>query len=399
VAHFVAKNVDVVLAANPTQGGLVSGGGINIPCNTPLNIAANASDNYVFVNWTEADVEISSEPEFTWLADRDYTLVANFLPLNFEIVVMADPPQYGTATGGGNYDYGTAITVRATEHEDYMFTCWTENGDTVSLSQDYTFTITQARTLVAHFDILTFKVTVSVNDAELGAATGGGKYDIAETVTVRALVEKGYRFLSWTENDTVVSTDWKYEFIVDRNRDLVAHFYALEFDDYAATLWDNTFMLDLKRFDNEHYTLPGCRWFKNGKQEIETHTIDEFSYSAGPKITDLLEKSPSWYMFQVTTQHGVLYSTKKEIEDYYFSHAPAMPDGLYVYPNPVIRGSAFRVEGAEAGSTIMVYNQYGLLVGSARAKEGFTTMRLNLPSGIYLIRADDKEAKVVVVNM
>jgi hypothetical protein len=104
-------------------------------------------------------------------------------------------------------------------------------------------------------------------------------------------------------------------------------------------------------------------------------------------------------MFQVNTHLGVLYSTKKEIENYDFNHAPAAPNGLYVYPNPVVKGCSFRIEGADSGCTIMVYNQYGVCVGSAIAKEEFTVMSLSLPSGMYLIRAENKEAKVVVVNM
>jgi uncharacterized repeat protein (TIGR02543 family) len=401
LAHFEEKNVDVTVIANPVEGGEVSGGGVDIPCNTPIPVKAVPYDNNIFINWTDAatgDVE-SWDLEFTFVANRTCTLMANFELINYRIDVIATPPQYGTVTGDGNYDYGTPIVVSALANEDYMFTCWTENGDTVSTSADYSFTVTGSRILLANFEILTFTVTLDVNNAEFGEVAGAGKYGKYDLVTVRAIVKTGYSFLSWTKNDVVVSKDWKYEFEITEDVDLVAHFYALEFDDYAATLWDNTFMLNLKRFDSEHYKLTGCKWFKDGRQEISTNTIDDYSYSAGPKSTDLLELAPTYYMFHVTTQYGVLYSTKKEIGYYNFNHPSKASGGLYIYPNPVIRGCSFRVEGADVGSTIKVYNQYGVCISSVIAQEEFTTLSLDLSSGIYLIRANDKEAKVVVVNM
>jgi hypothetical protein len=130
-----------------------------------------------------------------------------------------------------------------------------------------------------------------------------------------------------------------------------------------------------------------------------TNTIDEYSYSAGPRASDLLEKAPTYYMFQVNTPvHGLLYSTKKIITDYDFYHAPQRPNGLIVYPNPAVTGAPFTIEGAKAGATIFVYNQFGVCVGSTVAQEEATTLSVNLPTGIYLIRAENREAKIVIVN-
>jgi hypothetical protein len=71
---------------------------------------------------------------------------------------------------------------------------------------------------------------------------------------------------------------------------------------------------------------------------------------------------------------------------------------LTVYPNPAITGMPFMVEGAKPGVTIFVYNQFGVCVGSAVAQQEATPLAVSLPTGIYLIRADEKEAKIVVVN-
>jgi uncharacterized repeat protein (TIGR02543 family) len=400
-ANFEERYVDVFLVADPEAGGTVEGGGTGIPCNQIIPIKAEAKPNYNFVNWTEDGVEVSTNAIENYRASHNCTLTANFKPDNFTITVEARPKHCGTATGGGNYDFGEPATVTAAPHEDYRFVNWTEDGEEVSTEAIYTFIVERSRHLVANFDTLSYLVTVSVNNSDLGNAFETKRYYKNQRATVKAVPKIGYRFENWTreEDGVIISRDMQYSFTVTSDTNLVANFLVLEFDEYAATLWDNTFMLNLKKFDDEGFGVIGCKWFKNNKQEMETNTIDEYSYSAGPKITDLLEKAPTEYMFQVnTTAHGWLFSTKKVIDDYDFPHAPVKPNGLTVYPNPAVTGVAFTVEGAKAGATLMVYNQFGVCVGSAIAQEDATTLSLNLPTGIYLIRAEEKEAKIVVVN-
>jgi len=402
VAHFEKCDFDLTLAANPPEGGTVSGGGINIPCNKEVTLTATPNTGYNFKEWTDEAGELfSTEPEFVYKGTQNSAFTAHFEPEKYLISVFADPPQNGEVTGAGYYDYGQTATVTATAYDGFMFIHWTENGTEVSKQEVFSFTVTGSRTLVAHFDTLKFTVTVLVNDEYLGEATGGGVYAKNQKIKVKALPNKGYRFKNWTKENAEVSEERIYEFTVTEDVTLTANFYGLEFDEYAATLWDNTFMLDLKRFSEEpNLTLLGCKWFKNDKQVPQTNTIDEFSYSAGPKATDLLEKAPTYYTFHVNTkEHGELYSTRKVIEDYTLLHTPVNPSGLYVYPNPVLTGIAFTVEGATEGSTLYVYNQYGVCLTSAIAKAEATTLTLNIPSGIYLIRSsDNKEAKIVVVN-
>ena len=63
-----------------------------------------------------------------------------------------DPEGSGTASGAGTYQQGTSVTVTAAPGEGYNFVKWTENGQTVSESTSYTFTVTGDRTLTAVFE-------------------------------------------------------------------------------------------------------------------------------------------------------------------------------------------------------------------------------------------------------
>jgi hypothetical protein len=212
-------------------------------------------------------------------------------------------------------------------------------------------------------------------------------------VRVEAFANSCYRFANWTINGVVASTDNPYVFTVTKNTDLVANFYALDFDTYAPILWDNTFMLNLRKLREDGYEYTGCLWYKNGIEEKDTRTINEFSYSAGPYEGDLLELSPTYYMFElITKNYGNLCSSKKMIDKY------TLHSSMLAYPNPVQTGTSLTVVGFTPNTPIYIYNQYGACVGSSITSENATTLTLNYPPGIYLIRSNNKTAKVLIVK-
>lgn len=69
-----------------------------------------------------------------------------------------------------------------------------------------------------------YTINVSANIAEAGTISGGGEYQDGTSVTVTAIPNEGYKFISWTEDDEVVSEDSEYTFVVSEDRDLVANF-------------------------------------------------------------------------------------------------------------------------------------------------------------------------------
>jgi hypothetical protein len=399
MAHFETCAVDVNLVANPQGWGSVEGGGENIPCNKELLLKATpTAAHYSFKNWTEGTTVISTEAEFTFLADHTCALTANFTLKNYLITVAAEPSLNGNVTGGGPYDYGDTATVSASAVNGFMFTHWSEEGISVSTEKDYTFKVDKSRDLIAHFEKSFFIIDVIPNDSLYGSTFGSGKYELDQPVTAVATPFKGYLFSGWTINDTVVDINHIYEFPATRSITLVANFYGLDFDKYAATLWDNTFLLNLGKLEDEGYEITDCKWYKNNKELRETNTLDPFSYSAGPNQSDKLELAPTYYHFHLTTHNGMeLYSTKKVLQYYDYYPAPA-PNKLYVYPNPAESGMVFTVENATKGTLMQVYNQYGLCVKTLTTPDTTVTLSLNLPAGIYLIKNENKEAKVVITR-
>ena len=82
----------------------------------------------------------------TW--EGDFTVTANQI---YTVTATANNTNYGTVSGGGQYNYNQSCTVTATPADGYMFTNWTSNGSVVSTDATYTFNVTANTNLVANF--------------------------------------------------------------------------------------------------------------------------------------------------------------------------------------------------------------------------------------------------------
>jgi hypothetical protein len=84
-----------------------------------------------------------------------------------------------------------------------------------------------------------------------------------------------------------------------------------------------------------------------------------------------------------------------------YSFAPAnvqSGDELIVYPNPVSSGTPFTLEGVKKDDQIQIYNHVGSLVKTAIATDSKTSFTLNLPFGMYVIRANNKAVQIFITE-
>lgn len=213
----------ITVDINPEGAGVVTGDG-GYYQGDEVSLSASANTGYSFVNWTENSTEVSKDPTYTFTANANRSLVANFSLNSYLIATSSNPEAGGLTSGGGTFDYGSTANVSAVPSSGYTFVNWTENGSPVHNEIDYSFTVTEDRNLVANFSINNYIVTTTSNPEDGGITSGGGGYDFGEEVTVTATPSVGYTFVNWTENDTEVSTDQNYTFTVSGSRNLVANF-------------------------------------------------------------------------------------------------------------------------------------------------------------------------------
>lgn len=136
----------------------------------------------------------------------------------------------GSATGGGRFEAGQTVTVRATPDAEATFEGWhvgSAAGTRVSQSPVYSFTAENDITLVAKFEggpTPQYNITLSADPQEGGTVSGGGSKEEGSSCTVVATPAQGKVFDGWFENDNLVSNSASYTFTVERARTLVAHF-------------------------------------------------------------------------------------------------------------------------------------------------------------------------------
>lgn len=436
------QSFTITVSANPTNGGTVSGGG-SFNQGASCTVTASANAGYTFTNWTEGGNVVSTQSNYTFTVTGNRTLVANFQaqPQNYNISVSANPTNGGTVSGGGTYQQGQSCTVTATPANGYTFLRWTENGNAVSTSANYTFTVTGNRTLVAQFQQQNYNINVSANPTNGGTVTGGGGYHYGDNCTVIATPANGYTFQRWTENGQQVSTNANYTFTVTGNRTLVANFQAQSYTITATANPANGGTVSGGGTFNygQSCTLVATpatgydfiKWTKNGQQvttnatyaftvtesaayvahfQLQTYNIKvyvnpeegaevtgEGNYSYGEQVTLTVIPNEDYRFLNWTDEDGGVVC--EETTYIFTAEAPRIlkanllytegveeySSGIVIYPNPV--NDKMTVETQEAISQITLYNLTGALVYSQ--SDCGNKVEINtaeLPSGIYFVR-------------
>lgn len=81
-------------------------------------------------------------------------------------------------------------------------------------------------------DLNLFTISLEALSTEAGQVYGNGLYKPGEYVTLEAVPGELYKFISWTEDDVVVSTDPVYMFKAAKDRNLVANFEEVAIFNY-----------------------------------------------------------------------------------------------------------------------------------------------------------------------
>ena len=249
VANFTLDTYEITIAANPAEGGTVSGEGFTdgvgaFDYGMTCSVTATANEGYTFEGWSVDGETVTTETTYSFTVDRPTELVANFSLNTYEVTVTVNPTEGGTITGEGltngvgTFDHGATCTLTATANEGYTFEGWSENGELVTTDETLSFTVTGDRTLVANFLLNSYEITAMANPTEGGTITGEGfvngvgTYDHGATCSLTATANEGYTFEGWSINGETITYENTYSFTVTEAVALVATFTL---DTYAVT--------------------------------------------------------------------------------------------------------------------------------------------------------------------
>lgn len=181
----------IITLVNPVEGGEVTGAGVYAEGEV-CTVSAIANPNYTFTHWTENDDQLTTQSTYSFTVTEDRTLMANFdggqVTTFYIVSTTSTPSGGGYVTGGGGYSVGSTCTLSATPYDGYFFLNWTHNGNVVSSSPTFSFTVTGNITYTANFML--------------------GLPELHVTGITHSSMVAGQQFtVSWTvQNDGVAST-------------------------------------------------------------------------------------------------------------------------------------------------------------------------------------------------
>ena len=136
------------------------------------------------------------------IADGKVYAFSEKVPAIVTYNVTATAGEGGTVEGGGIYEEGTTATLTATPNNHYDFVSWTDNGEVVSTTAEYSFTVTKDIELTANFqEHAKYTITAVPNDEDMGTVTGGREYYVGESAILKATAKSGYVFAGWEDGE------------------------------------------------------------------------------------------------------------------------------------------------------------------------------------------------------
>ena len=330
-ANFGHKFYTINAVAQPASYGRVTGAGV-YEYSTVARLEAYANEHYQFYSWTENDSIVCMEPTYRFTVPYDRDLVANFEPMQYNVVTSLNIAEAGETTGDGIYVYNTSVTVTTTGNEHYNFSCWKEYGEVVSTNPVYTFNISKHRNLVAVYIPDDFEISVDVNMEEAGTVDGAGLYPYHTMATLTATPAEHYHFAFWEEDGNIVSTSATYTFLVEGNRHLTAVF---DINTYTVTITSNIEGMGL--------------------------LFGQGSYTAGSKVT--VSTTPYIHsIFNYWTEDGEIVSSARTFSFYidrdrsFEANFSVEDDHFWIpnntlYPNTMMLTGVIQIDGEEMASS------------------------------------------------
>lgn len=208
-----------------------------------------------------------------------------------KITLAANPAGSANLSGSGRYEDGQEVTISALPADGWEFAYWSQDGEIISETSQYTFTVQGGINMIAHLKPVQYAITALAQGNGSVVYPDGALH--GHEIAVKAVPESGYRFVYWTEEGEVVSTEAEYSFAANANRQLTAVFLPEQFvagievegEGVVEESWttEPVITVALKAIPRAGYEFFG--WVDlETDQEVETNTVFSFAWSGPRKL-------------------------------------------------------------------------------------------------------------------
>ena len=228
VANFseIADTYTVAVSSNPTAGGSATGGG-SFTSGASVTVTATPNDGFVFTNWTEGAIVVSSNAAYTFNIAGNRILVANFTAIidTYTLTVIAVNGTVVKNPDQAAYNSGTSVQLTAIPNAGYTFTSW--NGDASGSANPLTVVMNSNKTITANFTAVVNTYTLIVNavNGTVVKDPDQAAYNSGTSVVLTATPNAGYTFTGWS-GDATGSVN-PLTVVMNANKNITANFTAV----------------------------------------------------------------------------------------------------------------------------------------------------------------------------
>lgn len=247
---------------NLQNAGTVEGTG-NFDYNSVKTLTAVTNEGYTWIGWYSKNniLETTSQTLTITIPDSDIEYIAKWSANNY-IVSMDVNNGNSLAQNTKELTFGEHFVLPITTRTEAIFLGWFDSDGKQYTNNQGESVITWDKaipaTLIAHYKINEYQVTLTQNNNKAGSVQGAGLKEYGSSVTIKATTNNGYSFIGWYDSTTEITTNNQYTFTMSNYP--ITYTAKWQAKDYTITmnvnngveLADNT---ETVTFDNG-YTLP-----------------------------------------------------------------------------------------------------------------------------------------------
>lgn len=223
---------------------------------TQAVLEATPVEGYRFTRWQDGSV---LNPR-TIIVTTNAEYVADFAVRQYRLELSVDEGINGVVVGSGMYNFKDNVAITATPNDGYRFVKWSDGNTKATRNVKMIDDIS----LTANFAPLTFDIATSVNGDKNGhgRVEGAGTFTYNATVTLKAIADSGYHFVSWNDG---VNTNPRV-------------FAATKNISYEASFAHNLYALSVESEDITKGTVRGAGDFPY-LERVTIEAVPEYGYS------------------------------------------------------------------------------------------------------------------------
>lgn len=190
VQLFILDDCNIsLISADETMG--IAKGGTIVKYGENITITATANEGYHFVNWTDNGTIVSGNASYSFMANSDLFLVANFAPNKYTMTFVLDNGEENIVK---SQDYASKLSAPTDIQKiGFTFIGWTPDVPATVPAYDQTY--------IAKWEVNKYKVnTISENGIiEIASEIDLDEVSYGTELILNAVANDGFEFIGWSD--------------------------------------------------------------------------------------------------------------------------------------------------------------------------------------------------------